>query len=265
MSIIETKTSCKAGKVTRRSVTELLAPLDQLAANSSNLIANHKASFDVGEHSYSLPRYLFIGPRGGDEPIRIGIFATLNGDEPEGAHALLRFLRVLDANAEAATGYCLFIYPVCNPIGYEAGGTARARRAGKAVAGDFWNSAEKPEARLLRAEILFHSFHGGIVLRASPEISGFRGIARGAIMTRYLVEPALDAAEQFLPLDNGTGIEREEGGILSAPPEVFPKPFEIVLQSPKEAPQFLAECAFVTALHAILVEYRKFIAYARNL
>jgi murein peptide amidase A len=102
----------------RRSVADLLAPLDSVAVNSPNLIANHKANFEIAGQTYSLPRYLFIGPRGGDEPIRIGIFATLGGDEAEGAHALVRFLRLLDANAEAATGYCLFIYPVCNPTGF---------------------------------------------------------------------------------------------------------------------------------------------------
>ncbi|HEX3721112.1 MAG TPA: hypothetical protein VH595_24440 [Verrucomicrobiae bacterium] len=262
MKTIASKTAeYRASKSKGRSVAELLAPLDQLAANSTNLIANHKANFEVDGQTYCLPRYLFIGPRGGDEPIRVGIFATLNGNEPEGAHALTRFLRVLEANAEAATGYCLFIYPVCNPIGFEEG-TSEAGR-GREVTADFWDESDQPEAKLLRAEILFHSLNGGIVLRASSGIGGFHGIARGAIMTRHLVEPALEAAEQFLPLHNG--VERQEGSLLSAPPGVRPRPFEIVLQSPKDAPTFLGECAFVTALHAILVEYRKFIAYARNI
>jgi hypothetical protein len=262
MKIIASKTTARqTGKSERRSVTELLAPLDRLAVNSANLIANHKANFEFDGQTYSLPRYLFIGPRGGDEPIRIGIFATLGGDEPEGAHALVRFLRILEANAEAATGYCLFIYPVCNPAGFEDG-TSHPRR-GKELNGGFWNDASQPETRLLQTEILFHSFHGGIVLRASSAINGFHGIARGATLTRHLVEPALQAAEQFLPLHNG--VERQEECILTAPPKVRPRPFEIVLQSPKDSPVFLAECAFVAALHAILVEYRKFIAYARNL
>jgi len=245
----------------RRSIADLLAPLDLLAANSPNLIANHKANFEIEGQTYFLPRYLFIGPRGGDEPIRIGIFAALGGDEPEGAHALVRFLRLLDSNAEAATGYCLFIYPVCNPTGFEDG-TSHPRR-GSDLAGDFWKDSSQPEVRLLQTEILFHSFHGSIALRASGAINGFRGLARGATLTRHLVEPALRAAEQFLPLDQGS--EPEGEGILSAPSGVRPRPFEIILQSPRNAPAFLKECAFVTALHTILVEYRKFIAYARNL
>jgi protein MpaA len=246
---------------TRRSVADLLAPLDLLAANSPNLIANHKANFQVDGQSYSLPRYLFIGPQGGDEPIRVGIFATLAGDEPEGAHALIRFLRLLDANAEAARGYCLFIYPVCNPAGFEDG-TSQPRR-GDDLTGDFWKDSTRPEVRLLQAEILFHSFHGAIALRAEAAINGFRGLARGAMLTRHLLEPALQAAEQFLPLEDG--VESAGDSILAAPSGIRPKPFEVVLKTPRNAPAFLKECAFVSALHTILVEYRKFIAYARNI
>jgi hypothetical protein len=247
--------------VTRRSVAGILAPLDLLAANSPNLIANHKAYFEIDGQPYSLPRYLFIGPQGGDEPIRIGLFATLGGDEPEGAHALIRFLRLLDANAEAARGYCLFVYPVCNPTGFEDG-TSHPRR-GRELAGDFWKDSSRPEVRLLQAEILFHSLHGVIALRAESAINGFRGLARGATLTRHLLKPALEAAEKFLPLDEGA--ESAGEGILSAPSGLRPKPFEVILQSPRNAPAFLKECAFVAALHTILLEYRKFIAYARNL
>jgi hypothetical protein len=258
---LHTRTSQRIARPARRSIADLLAPLDLLAANSPNLIANHKAKFESDGQTLSLPRYLFIGPQGGDEPIRIGIFAALGGDEPEGAHALVRFLRLLDSNAEAATGYCLFVYPVCNPTGFEDG-TSHSRRGGE-LPGDFWKDSSQPEVRLLQAEILFHSFHGTIALRTNAAINGFRGLARGATLTRRLVEPALKSAEHFLPLDQGGESSGEAS--LSAPSGVRPRPFEIILQSPRNAPAFLKECAFVTALHTILVEYHKFIAYARNL
>jgi hypothetical protein len=245
----------------RRSLSDLIAPLDSLAANSPNLIANHKAMFEIDGEFYTLPRYLFLGPQGGDEPIRVGIFATLDGNQPEGAYALIRFLRLLDANPEAATGYCLFIYPVCNPTGFED--RTSHPRGGKELAGDFWKNSSRPEVKLLQAEILFHSFHGAIALGANEQISGFRGLAQGATLTRHLVEPALKAAEQFLPIDEGIDVRGE--CTLSAPAGLRPRPFEVVLQAPSHAPAFLTECAFTSALHTILVEYRKFIAYARNI
>src|SRR6202789_3322680 len=87
------KTVVKPARNQRRSIADLLAPLEKIAANSPNLGANHDAKFEVNGESYELPRYLFVGPRGGDTPIRIGIFAGIHGDEPEGIHALVQFIK----------------------------------------------------------------------------------------------------------------------------------------------------------------------------
>ena len=57
----------------RRSIAALLAPLDQIAVHSPNLVANYEAKFDAEGETYELPRYLFVGPKGGDTPIRVGI------------------------------------------------------------------------------------------------------------------------------------------------------------------------------------------------
>ena len=103
----------------RRSIADLLAPLEGIVAASTSLISNHGAKFDVGGQSYELPRYLFLGPKGGGDTLRIGIFAGIHGDEPEGVHALVRFLSQLEAEPELAKGYCIFAYPVCNPTGFE--------------------------------------------------------------------------------------------------------------------------------------------------
>ena len=42
----------------RRSVADLLEPLEIIASNSASLIANHGARFDVNGEPYELPRYL---------------------------------------------------------------------------------------------------------------------------------------------------------------------------------------------------------------
>src|ERR1035441_7469131 len=95
----------------RRSIDELLAPLEEISKSSPNLVANHDARFEVNGETYELPRYLFVGPRGGDTPIRVGIFAGIHGDEPEGVHALVRFIQLLEAKPELAAGYYLSFYP----------------------------------------------------------------------------------------------------------------------------------------------------------
>src|ERR1700728_1256011 len=109
MTISDTtvKTASQPARRERRSIAELLAPLEKIAANSANLVANHDARFEVDGEGYDLPRYLFVGPRGGDTPIRIGIFAAVHGDEPEGAHALVQFVKLLEVRPELAAGYYL--------------------------------------------------------------------------------------------------------------------------------------------------------------
>lgn len=55
----------------RRSIADLLAPLDDLVANSPSLLAKSAGRFESRGQFYDLPRYLFIGPRGGDEHRRL--------------------------------------------------------------------------------------------------------------------------------------------------------------------------------------------------
>ena len=257
----------------RRSLADLLAPLDQLAASSPNLVVNHEARFESGGESYRLPRYLFVGPKGGDTPIRLGIFAGIHGDEPEGCHALVQFIRLLEARPELAAGYYLSFYPVCNPTGFEDG--TRHSRNRKDLNREFWRNSGEPEVKLLEAELTSRSFQGIISLHTDDTSDGFYGIVRGATLTKHLIEPALQAAEKFLPRDRRAvidGFQARNGvirdcydGVLSAPPRSRPRPFEIILETPQPPPEYLKVCALVLALQTILAEYRQLIAYAQNI
>jgi hypothetical protein len=273
MTIADSPHKTATPRKQRRSLSELLAPLEAIAATSPNLVANHEARFEVGGGSYELPRYLFVGPRGGDTPIRIGIFGGIHGDEPEGVHAIIRFIKLLEAKPEIAAGYYLSFYPICNPTGFED--ATRNSRSGKDLNREFWKDSREPEVRLLQAELVSRSFQGIIALHTDDTSAGFYGIVRGATLTKHLIEPALSAAETILPRDvrpviDGfaarNGIIRDcYDGVLSAPPKVRPRPFEIILETPVEPPDYLKEFAFVAALETILIGYRKFIAYAPNL
>lgn len=280
MRNISTKTRQKVGfrvnqspSTGRRSLADVLAPLDKMAKSSPNFVVSRDARFEVQGESYVIPRYLFIGPKSGDAPTRIAIFAGIHGDEPEGVHAAIRFLRFLEQYPELAAGYCLSVYPVCNPTGFED--NTRQSRRGKDLNREFWCDSTEPEARLLQAELSSHHFHGIISLHIDDTSDGFYGIVGGATLTENLVKPALKAADAFLPLDTRALIDGFPArdavvrdsfpGILQAPPSVRPRPFEIVLEAPKHRPAYLTEWAFVAALESILDGYRKFIAYARNL
>src|SRR5882724_7978532 len=148
----------------KRPIARLLAPLDALAENSPHFISKSLGQFESGGQSYRLPRYVYLGPRGGGETIRIGIFATIHGDEPEGALALSRFVTLLESNREIAKGYALFLYPVCNPTGFED--NTRHSRHGKDLNREFWNESAEPEIRWLESEIWTHAFDGIVTLHS---------------------------------------------------------------------------------------------------
>jgi murein peptide amidase A len=225
-----------------------------------------------GEH-YSLPRLLLLGAQGGDMPLRLGLFAGIHGDDPAGIYALLRLAGLLETYPDVASGYCLFIYPVCNPTGFED--NTRQSRRGRDLGGEFWKNSAEPEVQLLQAELTVRSFHGIISLQGDLTSDGVYGYTSGTTLSEHLLAPALTAAEQILPRSRREtirGLQARDGviqerhpGVLSAPPKVRPRPFEITLHTPRSAPQFLQEQVYLLALSSILGEYRRFIAYARNL
>src|ERR1035437_7905781 len=103
----------------QRALESLTARFDDIARHSTSLIVCPPGRFELAGQSVALPRYLFLGPQGGAEPLRIGVFAGIHGDEPAGSFALLRFAQLLEEKPELPRGYCLFLSPVYNPTGFE--------------------------------------------------------------------------------------------------------------------------------------------------
>ncbi len=220
-----------------------------------------------------LPSYIFQGPADGGDPLRIGFFAGIHGDEPAGTFALADLAKRLEQNPEIAAGYELAFYPICNPSGFAAGSRFSCR--GKDLNREFWKASQEPEVILLEREIHTQRFHGLISLHSDDTCAGVYGFAKGAVLTEALLEPALAAAATVLPRDNSPvidGFPARNGiiskcydGVLASPPDFSPAPFEIVLETPLLAPVDLQRQAFVRAAEAILGNYRKFLSFAANI
>jgi hypothetical protein len=257
----------------RRSLDRLLAPIDRLTESSRHLIGKSAARFTHGEETYSLPRYLFAGPKGGGDTLRLGIFASIHGDEPEGALALVRFLTLLDRNPELATGYALFIYPVCNPTGFED--NTRHSRAGVDLNREFWKQSPHPEVRFLESEIWMQAFHGIVTLHSDDTSDGLYGFVGGDVLSRNLLEPALQAAGRYLPRNHRPVIDGfranagiiDDGyrGMLRSVPNLDYPPFELTLETPQKSPLHRQVDALTAALETILTEYRYLQAVAQNI
>ncbi|MBK7998976.1 MAG: M14 family metallocarboxypeptidase [Verrucomicrobia bacterium] len=257
----------------KHSVGQLLAPLDELAERSPHFLSRSFGQFESSGRNYSLPRYVYLGPKGGGDTLRIGIFATIHGDEPEGALALTRFIRELEARREIAQGFALFIYPVCNPTGFEDG--TRASRNGKDLNREFWKNSPEPEVQFLETEIWTHAFHGIVNLHSDDTCDGLYGFVHGEVLSEYLLRPALRAAGRYLLRDERPeidGFPARDGvlhhcydGVLRAVPGLKLTPFELTFETPQRAPVPLQVEAFSAALESILTEYRQLMAIAQNI
>ena len=252
----------------RRSIARTCEPLLYLPKIKSELLG----PFVVNGEDYSLPRFTYRCPKSSD-PIRLGIFAAIHGDEPAGALGVVRFLLGLAQEPELATDYQIDAYPICNPTGFED--NARVSRGGRDLNREFWKNSDEPEVQILENELRTRHFQGIIQIHADDTSDGIYGFVRGHTLTENLLRPALCEAGKILPRNvNATidGFAARDGiiykayeGILAAPVEIEPTPFEIIFETPHAAPMDLQVEAILAALRAIMEEYRKLISFAQDI
>lgn len=262
-----------AGGAPAVALEELLAPLRALAQARSGLEAMSAGEFVADGRRYAIERFRFTGPSTGQEPIRLGLFAGVHGDEPAGWVALVKFLAGIVAEPTRAAGYELLVYPVVNPTGYEDG--TRSNRRGRDLNREFWRNSGEPEVQIVEQELRRSAFAGIITLHADDTCEGHYGYSHGRALDDALLRPALLAAENVLPRDRRSvidGFHAREGvindcfqGILSAPPEQEPRPFNLIFETPAQVALDLQVRANVAALDAIVSAYRGLIAYAQDI
>jgi murein peptide amidase A len=255
----------------RRALDRILSPLEDLAGRSTHLMRTPAGK--NGTTQPLVPRYFYLGERGGGDVIRLGIFAVIHGDEPEGALAVNRLVTLLERDPEIARGYALFLYPICNPTGFED--VTRHARSGRDLNREFWKQSSEPEVRMLESEIYLHAFDGLVTLHSDNTSNGVYGYVNGSVLSENLLEPALRAAEKFLPRNRRPVIDgfparhgiiyRSFEGVLRSLPGMERPPFELTFETPQRAHLHLQVEATAAALQSILQEYRELRAFAQNI
>lgn len=256
-----------------RDVRALLDPLFKLAERCPELTGGTAGTFFSGGNTHDLSRFHFRGPRAEHDPLRIGLFAALHGDEPAGAHALVTWFTELVAEPARVTGYDLTIFPVCNPTGFAD--NTRHNHAGFDLNREFWRHSTQPEVAILERELTVGKFDGIITLHSDDTSHGLYGYAHGRLLNEALLKPALRASERVLPRNRAAmidGFEASEGlihrcfdGVLSAPHQQRPQPFDLIFETPALAPLELQVDATIVAIETLLDEYRVFLAHSINL
>jgi murein peptide amidase A len=256
-----------------RDPSWLLQPLFDLAERCPALTAEVAGRFSAHGEDHQIARFRFHGPKAEHDPLRIGIFAALHGDEPAGAEALVRWLTQLAAEPWPATGYDLTVYPVCNPFGYA--NDTRYNHAGLDLNREFWSRSDQPEIVILEQELAAGRFDGIITLHSDDTSEGLYGYTHGRLLNEALLKPALRASERVLPRNRAAvidGFSAREGmihrcyeGVLSAPRAQRPQPFDLIFETPALAPLDLQVDATLVAIETVLDEYRVFLAHSINL
>lgn len=258
---------------TVRSVEETVARLDQMAQSSASLVRRPLPSFHRGDREHFIPRYLFIGPRGGAEPIRVGLFAGVHGDEPEGTYALAEFLEQLDQTPAFGSGYCLFAYPILNPTGFEKG--IRSTSDGVNIPNEIWKNTTSPEVFHVQSELWMHGFDGIVSFKTDPSAQQLTAAIAGPVFARHMLGVALRSAQDVLPQSVNAKADAlpkwrsatldEPNELIRAAPGLKTRPFELVITIPRKAPFYAQKAAVCLLLKTVLEEYRSFIAFGAGI
>jgi hypothetical protein len=214
-----------------------------------------------------------VGPKGGGEPIRVGLFAGLHGDEPEGTFALTESTLLLDQNPHLARDYFLFIYPVVNPSGFA--NKTHHTASGANIGNELWKNSTCPEVQQIQTELWMHAFDGIVSLKTDPRAAHILIEVGGPVFARHLFDDRLALAQDILPQCVHSGPDtlppfrgvllNKPNEIIRAAPGVRPRPFELVITIPGMAPTLQQRTAVALLLQTALTEYRKFIAFGANI
>ncbi len=256
-----------------RSMTDAIAPLNRVAAGSINLVRKPFRVLRENSPDIYIPRYLFVGPKGGAEPIRVGFFAGIHGNEPEGTYALIDFIQALEVTPNVAKNYCLFVYPVLNPTGFEA--DTRLTGDGVNIPNEIWKNSLSPEVQALQSELWMHAFDGIISFKTDPAAQELAIAVSGPIFFRHILSIELPVAQDLLPQTVNSSRNafpawkrvflNETNELIRAAPGLKPRPFEILITIPRQAPPYLQRAAVNLVLQSILTEYRNFISFGANI
>ena len=242
----------------------LLLPLFLEVASSPYLMADSIGMWRVNDERFWMPRFIFQRTQQMKRRIKVGIFAGIHGDEPEAVLGLVDLVRGLNARPEVARDYRLFIYPVCNPTGLVD--ATRCSRSGADLNRLFWQNSAEPEVQILENELRRERFDGIISLHTDDTSDGVYGFARSNGGKHDFLHDALEVAHHALPRSQSRlidGFSATNGiirncypGVLSAPAEQQPGPWDIILETPQRAAVSLQRQAFVLAIAMILGRYR---------
>ena len=256
----------EAGRPTTESV---IRPVFESARSSESLIAGvHPFVFEV--ETLEIPYFQLTGESGGAQPIRVALFGGFDAGWTDSVEALADLFLQLSKDPAPARNYMLFGYPVVNLRGFGPDPSP------------LWNFETRygsdkndGDVQFFKGELKTRAFDGLVSLRTDPKAESFHASTRGSVLARDVVQPALRAAGEIVPLkDHPLKLRPSDRfarrtdqlmGRLGPLLDAQPSPFEIELFAPGKLPLEKRRRALEAAVLEILSSYRLLISHAPNL
>jgi hypothetical protein len=238
-------------------VQQIWNPLDLVAAESASLAKWRSLAVE----GRVVPSYVFIGPRGGEVPIRLAVLGGTEADELASTNAIVKLFVELDLAPLLAQDFALFGYPVANP--------QRSSCKSPDFTADFWKSASDPVIRYFEQELTENQLDGTIVVKANEPVSGFQIQVSNRLIATEVLWPALELAQRLVPLASEP-IQifprmETEGHSLFSLGHARPGPFGLMIRTPKHMPLENQISAIVFSIKQILHCYRVLVSHAGRL
>jgi len=249
---------------------EIFGVLFEVSSRSESLMAT-RHSVRAGGCDFDVPKFMFLGQRGGGKPLRVALFAGIDDHGSlDGIAAIARLLTQTELNPSLAMDYAIFAYPLVNLFEYREPehriDPFHRRYAEDRADGD---------VRFFRGELRKWGFDGILTLKTDPRAESFHATVRSELLAKEVVRPALEPVGKVTPV-NSRPIKIRPGdprarladcadGRLTPPPEIRPHPFEVELFAPGSAPRESRISSLFIATHEILRNYRRLVAYAADI
>jgi hypothetical protein len=236
------------------STLEAFQPLDALAGQSRNLAKWRSVAVD----GRVVPSYVLIGPRAGGVPIRLALIGGIRPSDVLSMISIVKVLVDLDLGPLIAQDFALFAYPLANP--------SRALQTEPDFDTSFWQDTPDPVVRFLERELVLDELDGMIAVRGNEPIAGFQIQVSSRVIATEVLWRALELPQKHVPLANDpiqilpqTESSKRSFANLG---HLCPKPFSLIIRTPKNAPFENQISAVVFSIKQILLHYRSLVRQA---
>jgi hypothetical protein len=236
------------------SALQALQPLDALADQSRNLAKWRSVAVD----GRVVPSYVLIGPRAGRVPIRLALIGGIRPSDVLSTISIVKVLVELDLGPLIAQDFALFAFPLANP--------SRALQTEPDFDTSFWQNAPDPVVRFFERELILDELDGMIAVRANEPIAGFQIQVSSRVIAKEVVWPALELPQKLVPLANDPiqifpQTENSKPSFANLG-HLCPKPFSLIIRTPKNAPSENQISAVAFSIKQILLHYRSLVRQA---